>query len=69
MVGLSPTEKLIIGNIQSKSRKALAATLGMQLSTLNVHIDRIKKKRSAAQLLLRQTNPVKRELYPKRRGE
>ena len=69
MAGLSPTEIIIIGNIKNKSRKAIAATLGIKLDTLNTHISRIKKKREAAQLLIRQTNFVKKELYPKRRGE
>lgn len=69
MSKLSPTETVILGNIKNKSRKAIAVSLGISLNTVNTHIARIKKKREAAQLLLRQTNFVKKELYPKRRGE
>lgn len=69
MSKLSPTEETIIANIKGKSRKALAAVLGMELATLNTHIARIKKKRAAAQRLLRRTNFAKKELYPRRKGE
>jgi len=69
MCKLSPTEEKIVANIQRKTRKKLADTLGMELGTLNTHIVRIKKKREAAKRLLRRTNLVKKELYPKRKGE
>ena len=69
MFELSPTENVILDNIKQKSRKALAASLGMKLDTLNTHIRRIKKKREEAKKILRRTNQFKKELYPKRRGE
>lgn len=69
MVGLSPTEETIVTNIKGRTRKALAATLGMRIGTLNTHIRRIKTKRENAQKIIRRTNLVKKELYPKRRGE
>lgn len=69
MCKLSLTEEKIVANIRGRSRKALAQMLGVQPGTLNSHIARIKKKRAAAKRLLRRTNLVKKELYPKRRGE
>ncbi len=69
MCKLSPTEENIVANIKGKKRKVLAVTLGMKLGTFNTHIARIKKKRDAAQDLLRKTNRVKKELYPRRKGE
>jgi len=69
MSKLSPTENTILDNIKSKSRKALASSLGMKLDTLNTHIRRIKKKREEAKKVLQRTNQFKKELYPKRRGE
>ena len=69
MCKLSPTEEKIVANIQSKTRKKLADTLGMEIGTLNTHIARIKKKRESAQKLIRRTNSIKKELYPKRKGE
>ena len=69
MCKLSPTEETIVANIKNKDRQALALTLGMQIGTLNSHIARIKKKRAAAKKLLARTNFIKKELYPRRRGE
>ena len=69
MCKLSPTEENIVANIKGKSRKALAGALGMKIGTLETHIARIKKKRADAKTLLRRTNLVKKELYPRRKGE
>lgn len=69
MCKLSPTEENIVANIKGKSRKVLAGAFGMEIGTLNTHIARIKKKRAAAQKLLRRTNSIKKELYPRRKGE
>ena len=69
MCKLSPTEEKIVANISGRSRKVLAQMLGMKPGTLNSHIARIKKKRADAKRLLRRTNLVKKELYPKRKGE
>jgi len=69
MCSLSPTEETIVANIKGRSRKRLAEVLGMKSSTLKTHIYRIRAKREAAKSLIRKTNPIKSELYPKRRGE
>ncbi|MBA7637511.1 hypothetical protein ES703_45156 [subsurface metagenome] len=69
MCKLSPTEEKIVANIKHKTRKKLAETLGMETGTLNTHLARIKKKRESAQKLIRRTNTIKKELYPKRKGE
>jgi len=69
MCKLSPTEEKIVTNIKYKTRKKLAEIFGMELGTLNTHIARIKKKRESAQKLIRRTNAIKKELYPKRKGE
>jgi len=66
---LSPTEETIIVNIKGKTRKRLAEVLGMEMSTLKSHIYRIRAKREAAKKLIRKTDAIKSELYPKRKGE
>jgi len=69
MCELSPTEETIVANIKTKTRQKLAEVLGIEVSTLKTYIYRIRAKREAAKKLIRKTDPVKSELYPKRRGE
>jgi len=66
---LSRMEKIILANHVSKSNPILAQTLGISEKTIGTYKSRIKAKREAALKLIRETNPHKNWLYPKRKGE
>jgi len=66
---LSRMEKIVLANHVSKSNAVLAQALGISEKTIGTYKGRIKKKREAALKLIRETNPHKSWLYPKRRGE
>jgi len=66
---LSRMEKNILANHVSKSNEVLAQALGIKEKTIGTYKSRIKKKREAALKLIAETNPHKKWLYPKRRGE
>jgi len=62
-------EKTVLINHVSKTEAVLASTLGISLKTVFTYKYRIKKKREEAIKLIKETNPHKSWLYPKRRGE
>jgi len=69
MCDLTPIEHNILVNLSNKTKPIVASQLGISVDTLNVHLSRLRKKRAKCKDFLRKTDPFKRELYPKRRGE
>jgi FixJ family two-component response regulator len=66
---LTEKERTILINLVNKEPKDVASSLGISLSTVNVHMYKIRKKRLAAKKFLKETDQYKKELYPKRQGE
>jgi len=69
MCKLSPKEKNILSNMRLKEKGLVASQLGIQPETVDVHLTRIRRKREQAKVFLRETEPYKSILYPRRKGE
>jgi len=69
MCDLTPTEEKILVNLTGKEKRLAATQLGITISTLDVHLNRIRKKRAKCKKFLQKTDQFKREIYPKRKGE
>jgi DNA-binding NarL/FixJ family response regulator len=69
MCKLTPKEEAILRNLLDKEKGLVAAQLRIRVPTIDVHLSRIRRKRAACKKFLAQTEPYKRVLYPKRKGE
>jgi len=69
MCELTRTELTILLNLQKKEKGLIASALGIQTSTVDTHLARVRRKREKAQKFLRDTDRFKKELYPRRKGE
>jgi hypothetical protein len=62
-------EKTILVNLPRREKGLVASAMGIQTSTVDVHLARIRRKRALAKKLLEETDQYKGVLYPKRKGE
>lgn len=69
MCELTAKEEAILANLSFKEKGLVANQLGISVTTLDVHLNRIRKKREKCKQFLRKTDQYKKELYPKRKGE
>jgi len=69
MCELTLIEEAILVNLTNKTKGVVANQLGIEVSTLDVHLLRIKRKRAKCKEFLRKTDQYKKEIYPKRKGE
>jgi len=69
MCKLSRQEENVLVNLKRLKRKDLASILGISPKTVDAYLNRIKRKRKECQQFLAKTNPYKKVLYPKRKGE
>ena len=69
MCKLTPIEEAILRNLQEKEKGLVAAQLRIRMATIDVHLSRLRRKRAACKKFLAQTDPYKRVLYPRRKGE
>jgi DNA-directed RNA polymerase specialized sigma24 family protein len=69
MCELTPTEEKILVNLIGAEKGLVATRLGISVSTLDVHLSRIRRKRAKCKKFLKQTDQYKTVLYPKRKGE
>jgi hypothetical protein len=69
MCDLTSTEEKILVNLIGAEKGLVATRLGISVSTLDVHLARIRKKRAKCKKFLKQTDQYKNILYPKRKGE
>jgi len=66
---LTVIEHTILVNLRKKEKGLVASQLGITVSTLDVHLSRVKRKREKCKEFLKVTDQCKKELYPKRKGE
>jgi len=69
MCELTPVEEAILVNLTNKTKGVVANQLGITVTTLEVHLTRIRRKRAKCKEFLRKTDQYKKEIYPKRKGE
>lgn len=69
MCKLTPIEEAILRNLREKEKGLVAAQLRIRMATIDVHLSRIRSKRATCKKFLNQTDPYKKELYPRRKGE
>jgi len=69
MCKITLTEMKILVNLRNAEPKLVASKLSMTEGTLHYHLSRIRTKREDAQDVLEKTDPYKKVLYKKRRGE
>lgn len=69
MCKLSKQEETILVNLRNTKPDALAKKLGIERSTLDTYLSRVRAKRLECKAFLKKTDQYKRELYPRRKGE
>jgi len=69
MCKLTHKEETILANLRQKEKGLIAAALGIQVTTLDTHLARVRRKRAQCQEFIRKTDQYKKELYPRRKGE
>jgi hypothetical protein len=62
-------EETILANLGRKEKGLVATQLGIEVSTLDVHLTRVRRKREECLAYLKKTDLYKKELYPRRKGE
>jgi hypothetical protein len=66
---LTPKEEAILRNLHEKEKGVVAAQLRIRMATIDVHLSRLRRKRADCKKFLAQTEPYKKVLYPRRKGE
>jgi len=69
MCKLTRLEETILANLRQKEKGLIANALGIQVSTVDTHLTRVRRKRAMCQEFIRKTDLYKKELYPRRKGE
>jgi hypothetical protein len=69
MCKLTLKEEAVLRNLQEKEKGLVAAQLRIRIGTIDVYLTRLRRKRAACKKFLAQTDPYKKVLYPRRKGE